>query len=167
MPKRKLAKPSKKTLDAIKQARKHGTPLTEEEALKIKSSAYRVPTPKLLFGATISRVDRGKKGELRFWSPDQPKGPGKLEMPLTRALQELERDWLTTEVKEKRKGRPPPKESAEAKRARSKIGAIEAALRKMGLYDPNAVSRIAHKLGVSVSWVGKVRQKMRLTEGKL
>lgn len=166
MPKRKLVKPSKKTIAAIKDAHKRGIPITEEEALKIKSSAYHLPMPKdLPFGATISRYEKGKKGELRFWTPDHPKGPGKLEMPLSRALQVLERDGLTAEVKAKRKGRPVPKESAEAKRARSKIEAIEVALREAGLDDRYAPSRIAKKLGVTAARVRQVRKEMKTTEG--
>lgn len=164
MPKRKLVKPSEETLALIKQAHERGTPISEEEALKIRSSAYHPPMPEgLPFGATISQVKKGKRGELRFWTPDHPKGPGSLEMPLTRALQEHERDALTEMAKHFR--RPPTAAAAEAKVARSKRGVIEQAWREHGLATPGAAKRIAKALNVSASYVCKVGAKMRQSEG--
>ena len=164
MPKRKLVKPSEGTLALIKQVHERGIPINEEEALKIRSSVCRLPMPKgLSFGATISQVKKGKKGELRFWTPDHPKGPGKLEMPLTRKLQEMERDWLTLEAK--RKPKTVKQESPASKRARSKIDTVQAALRHYGLDNRHAPALIAKKLNVGAPYVRKIRKQMRLTEG--
>jgi len=163
MPKRKLVKPSKKTLELIKQAHQRGIPISEEEALKIKSSAHRLPTPEgLPFGTTIGKVKKGKNGELRFWPPDAPKGPGYLEMPLTRKLQEMGRDALAQAAKLRR--RPPTAAAAEAKVARSKRGVIEQAWREHGLDTRDAAKRIAKALNVSAAYVRKVRAQMRQSE---
>lgn len=161
MPKRKLVKPSEETLEAIKQARKHGTPLTEEEARKIQSSAYRLPTPAPPLGAI---TDEGKHGEPRYWAPDQPKGPGLLEPPLSRELQEMERDYLTEQAKRDR--RAPVEAATQARIARSRRKAIEQAWWEHGLNTRHAAKQIAQALKLSAAYVRKVRAEMRLTEGK-
>jgi len=165
MPKRKLVKTSEETIALIKQAHEREKPISEEESLKIRSSAYRPPMPKELpFGTTvIGKVKKGKNGELRIWPPDAPKGPGHLEMPLTRALQEYERDTLADITKRIR--RPPTAAAAKAKVARSKRGVIEQAWREYGLETSGAAKRIAKALNASAGYVRKVRAKMRQSEG--
>ena len=165
MPKRKLAKPLPETLAAIKRAREHGIPVSEAEIEAVRRSAYRVPTPDLPFGAEVSWWETGKKGEFRVWFPDHPKGPGSTELPLERALRELERDWQTQVVKDMRKASPVPKEPASVRRARSSVSAIQSALRELGLENRDACARIAKKLGITAARVRQVRKEMKATEG--
>ena len=162
MPKRKLVKPSQAALEAITRAREGGIPITEEEARKIRSRSYRVQTPDLPFGATLI-VGEGKDGERRFWTPDQLKGPGRLELPLSLKLQELERDLLTQAAKLRR--RPPTALAAKARTTRSKRSAIEQAWREHGLNAPHAAKLIAYQLHVSASYVRKIGAQMRQSEG--
>lgn len=159
MPKRKLVKPSPDAIEAIKEARKRGIPITEVEVRQIQRSAGRppaVPVPK----GTI--VGKGKDGEPRYWTPDQRKGPGLLEPPLSRKLQEMERDHLTLVAKLRR--RPPVEAATQARVERAKRGAIEQAWREAGLDNRNAANRIAEEHQVSAGYVRKVRAEMRLTE---
>lgn len=161
MPKRKLVKPSLDAIEAIKEARKRGIPIKEEEARRIQRSVGRlsaVPVPK------GSIAGKGKDGEPRYWIPGQRKGPGLLEPPLSRKLQEMERDHLTLVAKLRR--RPPVEAATQARVARSKRAAIEQAWRVAGLDNRNAANRIAEEHQASAGYVRKVRAEMRLTEGK-
>lgn len=160
MPKRKLTKPSETAIEAIKQAQQRGTPISVEEAQNLRRSVSLRADPKLPFGTIVKP---GKKGEPRYWAPDQRKGPGMLESPQSRWLREKERDFLST--LEKLGRRPPVEAASRVRAARSKRGAIEAALRRMGLDNRQAPGRIARKLGVSAAYVRQIRKKMQLTEG--
>ena len=158
MPKRKLVKPSEEAFDAIKQAHACGVPFTEEEAKSISSSVYLLSYPQLPKNVTS---DIGYDGQRRYWS-DGKKGPGSLEPPNVRQVQEMERDHLTVMAKAKR--RPPILAAAKARIALSKRGAIQQAWREMGLDTPHAAKQIAHRLKVSAAYVRKVRAEMRLSE---
>ena len=161
MPKRKLVKPNPDVIEAIKEARKRGIPITEEEARQIQRSVYRPPAHGLPKGIVAGK---GKDGEPRYWTPDQRKGPGLLEPPLSRKLQEMERDHRTQVEKLRR--RPPVEAATQARVARSKRAAIERAWRKVGLDSRGAAKRIAGEHQVSAAYARKVRAEMRLTEGK-
>lgn len=160
MPKRKLTKPSETVLEAIKQAQQRGTPISEAEAGRLRRSAAPRGIPKLPVGAVVRS---GKKGEPRYWAPDQRKGPGMLESPLSRRLREMERDFLAT--LEKLHRRPPVVAASQARSARTKRGLIEQALSELGLSNRQAPARIAKKLNVSAAYVRQIRKKMQLTEG--
>ena len=158
MPKRKIVKLSEEAIDAIKQARARGIPFTEEEAKSISSSVYHLSYPQLPKNVTS---DIGYDGQRRYWS-DGKKGPGSLEPPNVRQVQEMERDHLTVMAKAKR--RPPILAAAKARIALSKRGAIQQAWREMGLDTPHAAKQIAHRLKVSAAYVRKVGAEMRLSE---
>lgn len=161
MPKRKLTKTPVEALEAIKQARKRGIPITEEEARQIQRSVSRPPSAVMPTG---SIAGKGKDGEPRYWSPGQRKGPGLLEPPLSRKLHEMERDYQTLVTKLRR--RPPVEAATKARIERSKRAAIEQAWRAAGLASRNAANRIAKQYQVSPAYVRKVRAQMRLTESQ-
>lgn len=161
MPKRKLVKPSPDAIEAIKEARKRGIPITKEEARHVRSSVGRLSAVRVPKGTIVGK---GKDGEPRYWTPGQRKGPGLLEPPLSRKLQEMERDHLTQVAKLRR--RPPVEAATQARVALSKRAAIEQAWRVAGLDNRNAANRIAEEHQVSAGYVRKVRAEMRLTEGK-
>jgi len=160
MPKRKLLKPSKKTLDAIKRSQERGIPLTEDEATLIRSSVYHLQYPKIPQGVTS---EPGYDGKRRYWVEGQEKGPGSLELPIVRQVQEMERDFLTEVAKLQR--RPPTEAAAKARRAHSKAPEIERALRAFGIGCRDAVKNVALQLHVSEGYVRSVRSKVRRSEG--
>lgn len=162
MPKRKLIKPSQEAIDAIKQARNQPYVITAEQsdahAKMLGSGTFR----KIDSGAYVAERGNGKK--LVFRDGPGLGGADHEHSPLTRQVQEAERTFLTEVAKLKRTLHLAVLSKTRARKSlRTKI---EQLLRKYGLHNRDACSKIASQLKVDGSYVRKIRNEMRLTEGE-
>lgn len=162
MPKRKLLKTKKETIEAFKQAQKQPYVITPEQS---EAHAQR------LSDGMVKRIDsgayvaeRGRAKKLVFREGPGLGGPDHEEHPLTRQMQETERDLLTLAAKIRREARlvmmskTHPRKSLRPK--------IEQLLRKHGLHNRDACGKVASQLKVDGSYVRKIRNEMRLTESE-
>jgi hypothetical protein len=162
MPKRKLLEPSQDTIDEIKKARKQLYVITPEQ-----SDAH----AKMLANGTVRKIDsgayvvqRGKAKKLVFREGPGLGGPDYANPPLTRQIQKAEREFLVEVAKLQRIVRLAEMSKTRARKSlRSKI---EQLLRKHGLHNRYACSKIATQLNVDGSYVRKIRNEMRLAEGE-
>ena len=162
MPKRKLIKPSQEAIDAIKQARNRPYVITAEQSDAHTKMLGRGTVRKIDSGAYVTERGKGKK--LVFRDGPGLGGPDHEHSPLTRRVQEAERTFLTDVAKLKRTLHLAVLSKTRARKSlRSKI---ERLLLQHGLHNRYACSKIAIKLQVDGSYVRKIRNEMRLTEGK-
>jgi hypothetical protein len=157
MPKRKLAKTPQHVLHAIKGAMQKGRPVSDAE---LEEHRLRMRGVKNI-GSGVMVTKR--RGQLVFRKEAGKLGPDYIEHPRTIEIKKRERDFLTELAKLTR--RPPVEAASRARLQTSKQPQIERLLLRHGLYNRNAPSLIEKKLKVSSSYVRKIRNKMRLTEG--
>lgn len=158
MPKRKLDAPEA-AWQAIKKARRRGVAVG---AGVLHGVALLPDLPHVPRGVIVRQ---GKQGEPRYYLPDQAKGPGRLDVPRLRHVQEMERDAKTLAFK-RSKRQMPVEAATQARQAAAKRGRIEQAWRTWGLDLRHAAKQIAYECDVSAAYVRKIRTEMRLTDGE-
>lgn len=123
---------------------------------------YRVTIPGLPLHVRVGD-DRHEEGEVRYWLESQPKGPGRVEMPLLQRLAAMEQsfyDVCTPPDERKREGqRKATRAASEARTANAKELAIVDALSKRDPKDRTACTRIAEQFDVGPAYVRKLRAK--------
>lgn len=157
MPRRRLDLPSPELEAAMRQAHRHGQPLTPNEAAaflahRARFHLFAPPVPGVV--VINHRIDGS-----RFKRRGQV-GPGTLQHPAWMATAERARDWLALAAS-LRVRRPPTRQAVLARQRRSGV-LIARILVLLDAYAPlgrSAAKAVAAELGVTPEYVRRVRAR--------
>lgn len=160
MSRKTLATFNPKVLEAVKEAHLHGRKLTASQCRAQSELVRRGHVTRLDSGAIV--VER--RGRLVFRKGHGVPGPDYDVHPNQIVIRKLERDFIRW--KNKHFPRMPTKAASRARTEHAQRPEVEHLLRKYGLTDRYACGRVARTLHLSHAYVRKIRNEMRLTEGK-